>query len=320
MTAAARSTACRSASSSGVRRAAEPGQMEIGIRVQIPADGEGSADGRLRCGRRSRKAAQRAPRDRHAAGRGELSASRSPSRWPPAPIGCVSPSRTPQGASAPLSKTVRAELAAMGPIRRGRSADVVERRRRAGAVPEFPSPEDLPAAAKTLNASLELLPDGRRGGPPTSWSSWRSDLQGSRRPSSGSCRRRTTAGCGVRKPSSPSIASRRAPTPSRRPCWSTARWSGRRRRRSETMTVRRSPLGRRADSGGGKESRDGLSSASRSGAYEILEPSWWTDTGRSSEIAPQVGANRQSANACSTRWSQAVSAARTMKRCGALPT
>jgi hypothetical protein len=137
-----------------VRRAADGSQMEIGIRVQIPATTKGPltaafgvADeaGKLRSGRRVIDAPPE----------GEpyilmfsvpVTAGAYRLRFAVADAA---------GRVGAVEKAVRADFAAMGPLAAGDLqaswTDAADKEQA-----DFPSPEDLPAAAKTLNVSLEL--------------------------------------------------------------------------------------------------------------------------------------------------------------------
>jgi VWFA-related protein len=137
-----------------VRRSADGSQMEIGIRVQIPPTAKGPLTavfgvvdeaGKIRSGRRVIEA----PPDGEAYG---LTFSVPVTAGPYRLRFAVADASGRVGA---VEKAVRADFTAMGPLAAGDLqtswADASEKEQA-----EFPSPEDLPAAATTLNASLEL--------------------------------------------------------------------------------------------------------------------------------------------------------------------
>jgi hypothetical protein len=140
---------------SGVRRAAEPGQMEIGIRVRVPASAKGPLTaafgvvdeaGKLRSGRRVIDSPPE----------GESYQVTFSVPVAPGAYQLRFAVADASGRVGALSKTVRAQLVTMGPIAAGDLqtswSDANEQEQSV-----FPSPEVIPAAAKTLNASLELF-------------------------------------------------------------------------------------------------------------------------------------------------------------------
>ena len=140
---------------SAVRRAAEPGQLEIGIRVQIPSTAKGPLTavfgvvdeaGKLRSGR---KVIDAPPE-------GEGYGLTFAIPVAPGPYRLRFAVADASGRVGAVEKAVRAELAPMGPFAVGDlqtswlDADEKEQA-------DFPPADDLPPAAKTLSVSLELF-------------------------------------------------------------------------------------------------------------------------------------------------------------------
>jgi hypothetical protein len=140
---------------SGVRRAADGSQMEIGIRVQIPSTAKapltavfGVVDeaGKLRSGRRVVDAPE-----------GDSYSLTFSVPVAPGAYRLRFAVADASGRVGAVEKPVRAELAAMGPFAAGDLqtswSDATDKEQAS-----FPPADDLPAAATTLNVSLELYP------------------------------------------------------------------------------------------------------------------------------------------------------------------
>jgi VWFA-related protein len=140
---------------SAVRRAAEPGQLEIGIRVQIPSTAKGPLTavfgvvdeaGKLRSGRRVIDAPPE----------GESYGLTFAVPVAPGPYRLRFAVADASGRVGAVEKAVRAELTPMGPFAVGylqTSWLDAEEKEQA----DFPPADDLPAAAKTLSVSLDLF-------------------------------------------------------------------------------------------------------------------------------------------------------------------